>query len=271
MHSAPVQNIWMGSAIGERLKRARELAGFSTATDAAETFGWKAPTYLAHENGTRGTPLDKVRTYADRFRVDFNWLATGKGQPRGGVAPRGLEDGATPAYGAADHQGSGGSDVRKRTSATKEAGSLFEVDLPAAGTLPRDVPVLGVTVGGEGGDFAFNGQTVDHVRRPPGLANVPSAFALFVANDSMVPWKEPGELVYVEPNRPAKVGDYVVVELKATRDGEAGVCLVKRLKARSVSKLTLQQYNPPNDRIEIPVSKIRRVYRVKPLEELVGV
>jgi len=160
--------------------------------------------------------------------------------------------------------------VRYRTSAVRRPGTLLPVDLPGASSLPKDVPVYGVTVGGQGGEFAFNGQTVDYVRRPPGLANVPNAFALYVANDSMSPWKEPGDLVYVQPGRPAKVGDYVVIEMKSIQDGEAGACLVKRLKGRSPSKLTLQQYNPPNDKLIIDTAKVKQIYRVTTLEELMG-
>ena len=37
-------------------------------------------------------------------------------------------------------------------------------------TMPTDVPVFGIAVGGSSGDFRFNGQVVDYVRRPPGIA-----------------------------------------------------------------------------------------------------
>ena len=36
-------------------------------------------------------------------------------------------------------------------------------------SMPVDVPVFGTAVGGSEGDFSFNGQVVDYVRRPPGV------------------------------------------------------------------------------------------------------
>lgn len=87
----------------------------------------------------------------------------------------------------------------------------------------------------------------------------------------MSPWKEPGDLIFVRTGRQPAIGDYVVVELKPTREGEAGRCLVKRLLARGAKNVRLQQFNPPDDKIEIPLDQILHLYRVVPLEELVGV
>jgi hypothetical protein len=38
----------------DRLKEAREKAGFAPAADAARCFGWEIPAYRHHENGTQG-------------------------------------------------------------------------------------------------------------------------------------------------------------------------------------------------------------------------
>jgi hypothetical protein len=37
--------------MNDRLRKAREGAGYKTATDAIDHFGWKSSTYRAHENG----------------------------------------------------------------------------------------------------------------------------------------------------------------------------------------------------------------------------
>lgn len=50
----------------ERLKELREKR-FETAQDAADAFGWSAPTYRSHENGTRNIPLHAARKYASAF------------------------------------------------------------------------------------------------------------------------------------------------------------------------------------------------------------
>jgi hypothetical protein len=66
----------------ERLQHARELAGYETATDAANALGVAVPTYGGHENGFRGFRADSGQRYAQFFRVSFEWLMTGKGEPR---------------------------------------------------------------------------------------------------------------------------------------------------------------------------------------------
>lgn len=65
----------------ERLERARELAGYESASDAARALGIREPTYLAHENGSRGFAKRAVR-YARFFKVSYEWLMTGRGEPR---------------------------------------------------------------------------------------------------------------------------------------------------------------------------------------------
>lgn len=70
-------------SITDRLKWARLNAGYSGPTEAAVANGWRPPTYLAHENGTRGIPKDKAKLYADRFRVRVEWLMFGRGSPKG--------------------------------------------------------------------------------------------------------------------------------------------------------------------------------------------
>jgi transcriptional regulator with XRE-family HTH domain len=65
----------------ERLRQARQNAGFAHASDAAKRFGWAAPTYSSHENGHRGLTPDVIETYAAAFRVPVEWLLSGQGDP----------------------------------------------------------------------------------------------------------------------------------------------------------------------------------------------
>lgn len=58
----------------ERLRAAREHAGFETAVSAAEALGVPYPTYAGHENGSSGFRSDKAALYARRFKVRFEWL-----------------------------------------------------------------------------------------------------------------------------------------------------------------------------------------------------
>ena len=67
--------------IATRLRLAREAAGFATAADAAQRFGWPYPTYAGHENGHRGIRLDALSDYARAFKVTKEWLLDGKSPP----------------------------------------------------------------------------------------------------------------------------------------------------------------------------------------------
>lgn len=62
----------------ERLKAAREQAGYSSAKDAALAMGVSVPTYIQHENGTRGFPKDRALRYAKFFRTTPEWLLYGR-------------------------------------------------------------------------------------------------------------------------------------------------------------------------------------------------
>lgn len=63
----------------ERLRQAREEAGYETAAEAARRFGWPVPAYRHHENGIRRFDMGRAETYAKAFRVSPEWLAFGRG------------------------------------------------------------------------------------------------------------------------------------------------------------------------------------------------
>jgi len=67
----------------ERLRHARETAGYETLEDAVERLGVKYYTYAQHENGIRGFPAKKAELYARVFRVNVEWLLFGRGPMRG--------------------------------------------------------------------------------------------------------------------------------------------------------------------------------------------
>ncbi|HVM38322.1 MAG TPA: XRE family transcriptional regulator [Sphingomicrobium sp.] len=58
----------------DRLRDARQRAGFSSAAEAAQRFGWSEPAYRHHENGTRNFGPDAARRYGRAFRVKPGWL-----------------------------------------------------------------------------------------------------------------------------------------------------------------------------------------------------
>jgi transcriptional regulator with XRE-family HTH domain len=82
MHDFAAHNRAMGTPLSDRLKFARERAGF-TGPDglrrAAEALGVNRSTYTQHENGTRGFKRDAAVQYARKFKVPLDWLLTGRG------------------------------------------------------------------------------------------------------------------------------------------------------------------------------------------------
>jgi len=136
-------------------------------------------------------------------------------------------------------------------------------------SLPSDVPVYGIAVGGSEGDFRFNGQVVDYVRRPPGIANHRNVYALWILGESMSPWNKDGDLIYVSPAKPPIVGDHVVIQLQETADGEPGVAMVKLLIGKTPTQLKLRQYNPQRE-FALPLAKVKSVHKVLSLRDLLG-
>lgn len=68
------------STPGDRLRSAREAAGYETAKSAAEAMGTSVATYIQHENGTRGFPAARADRYARFFRTTPEWLLYGRGE-----------------------------------------------------------------------------------------------------------------------------------------------------------------------------------------------
>lgn len=151
---------------------------------------------------------------------------------------------------------------------------LAEGHLPlAAGMLRRDVPVLGTSRGGvpdKAGDFEMNGQIVDHVRRPPGIEGLRDVFALYVVGESMSPWREPGDLVYVTRARQPRPGDYVVAELLPQREGDPPSALLKRFVGLKGDRLVLEQYNPRQE-LRLDRRRVHQLHRVIDWPELLGI
>jgi phage repressor protein C with HTH and peptisase S24 domain len=232
--------------INERLRAAREAAGFKTKADAAKAVGVPYPTYAGHENGGRGAfKRDEAATYARVFKVNLEWLLTGRGPMQKGQ-PEAPDPPPTP-------------NVDLSTA----------VDVPRVLSMPLDLPVYGVAIGGPDGDFSLNGEIVDRVRRPPGLMGNSKAFAVFVRGESMEPRHYQGDLLYVDPVRPARSGDDVLVEMKPARAAEPGAAFIKQLVSYTPVRLVIRQFNPAKD-ITLQTDKVLRVYKILKLADLLG-
>jgi SOS-response transcriptional repressor LexA len=220
------------SLAARRLKLLRERAGLSMRA-VSEALGWTLTRYQHYEDRYRRAylPLELARLLADI------------------LAPRGVP--------AADVLALAGLDTEPPRAATPPS--------PPAGFLPRpleipaipvrDLPVMGAVKGGAEGFYFNEGEAKEYIVRPPSLAGVSNAFALYVDGESMEPRYYAGETLYVNPNRPLTRNCFVAVELA---DGQ---CLIKQFVRRSDDHLVLAQFNPAKE-IRLPITKVKRIYRI---------
>lgn len=165
-----------------------------------------------------------------------------------------------------------GRDPEKNTKLPTVAEFLKSVDWPAPNakileevipmTKPgRMLPVLGEAVGGEDGEYLFNGSVLDYVACPPSLVNVPNAYSVFVDGESMSPRYRSGETVYVHPTKPARRGDDVIVQIRANDESLPPHGFIKEMVGWQGNKLVLHQYNP-DKRIEFDRDDVVSVHPI---------
>lgn len=61
----------------QRLRWARQKAGFKTAADAVRAFGWTKTTYADHENGHRNPSRTAAIRYGSAYKVPWAWILEG--------------------------------------------------------------------------------------------------------------------------------------------------------------------------------------------------
>lgn len=150
--------------------------------------------------------------------------------------------------------------------------TLANLDLPGRHALSQDVPVLGTARGSVIDNFQgfmLENNVVEYARRPPAMAGVKDLYAIFVEGESMFPAHPEGEMRFVHPHRPCKVGDTVVVQTRR-HDDDPGQAYIKVLKRRTAAVVVLEQYHPPAI-IEMPAEFVLSIHKVLTINELFGV
>ena len=192
-----------------------------------------------------------------------------------GIARADLNRAISESYGFTLDGGEAPGGTSTRVASEKPSPKTFDVELDATAPSleraagPRNVPELGIAVGGEDGDFTLNGEALDYVPRPAALATR-DVFALRVKNESMVPRFDEGHLLYVERKREPRAGEDGIIELWPPEEGEAGRAFIKHIKSKDAVRIVAQQFNPPKDLV-FARSKVKALYRVVPNNELFGV
>lgn len=144
-------------------------------------------------------------------------------------------------------------------------------DVPVPTGMAKDVPVLGTAAGSdfERGAFQLTGDPVDYVRRPPGLLASKDIYALYVEGLSMTPKFDAGDLIYINPNRPVRPGDYVVIQEPVDDNAIRG--FVKLFEKRAGDWYICRQFNPPGEMRFSAKNNAVKLHRVLTTADLMGV
>ena len=143
------------------------------------------------------------------------------------------------------------------------------VAMPASATeLPRDVPVHGIPRRFADGGFEKNPIPVAFARRPPALDGMRHAYALYMPDDSMAPWRRAGKLIYVQPGRSPGIGDHALIETAPLADPNAeSIWYIGRMEGRRDGTLILSRY-ADDSVIHLPINRILDSQRIIEWDEL---
>ncbi|KZK82997.1 Helix-turn-helix domain protein [Pseudovibrio sp. Ad13] len=214
----------MTQEIKDRLKAAREKAGFASAADAADALGIKTPTYTHHENGTRKPKAEAIERYARFFGVSLTWLMFGKD-----LAPTEPEQ-ARP------------------TAKQHKIASLLT---------PFTVPVYGSISGRDEDYLEATGEALDQIGAPGSLMGIEGAFALYMPGSSMEPRYHEGETLFVNPKKLPRPGEYTAVLHE--KQG-IPVWQVGRYERVESGFRVLSRYN--GSELRIPTDEIRAMHKI---------
>lgn len=237
----------MMETMGERLRRARRSAGYSSAMSAAKALGISASTYTAHENGQNNFGPEEALHYGKKFGVTAAFLLTGEaveGEPS-------LEDQDETALPA-------------RPDAAN--GTMF--DNYSSGERGQKIPEIDVIAGMGGGGLAatevshkngisFHSEVVRAEWELPSwvlqkMKVRASNVACFPAQgDSMAPTIADGDVIFIDTRHrvPSPPGIYALAD-------EFGGVVVKRVEVIS---------NPRDEQVRVRVSSDNTRYRDKEL------
>lgn len=142
--------------------------------------------------------------------------------------------------------------------------------LPEPHMMPNDVPVMGTAAGNHlRGAFQLEGGIIDYVRRPPAQMGARNIYALYVEGTSMVPQFSPGDLIYLNPNKPCRVGDAVVIQSQDNPD-DPTVSATLGIYVRTTERhIVIRKHNPAAE-VQVLRNPLTKVHRVLTVNEMMG-
>ena len=218
--------------MSNRLREFRDLAGLSMQA-LADRVGTTAPQINKLEKGERRLTLDWMTRLAKALGIEVRDLLPAAPDPRPAAAPI---DRPPP-------------DSEAAPGPTLPARDLRDL-----------IPVRSAARGGEEQEMFLEDGPIEYIPRPHSLRHVRAAYSIYMIGDSMAPRFRPGQLLHVNPYKPAQAGAGVVV----TKTDN--VVLIKEFVRSTESTLFLKQYNPAAE-LKYPLGEVRDVHTVVGLDE----
>jgi phage repressor protein C with HTH and peptisase S24 domain len=141
--------------------------------------------------------------------------------------------------------------------------NLRVAPLPPRPDRLNKIPLLGSGQAGPDGVFELNnGEPIDYVDRPPGLAGKARIYCIYVDGDSMEPAHTHGDLLFVDAARKPFPGRDAVVELLPDSDGAPARAFIKRIVRLTPEFVELFEFRPKERTFRLARSKIRNLHLV---------
>lgn len=130
------------------------------------------------------------------------------------------------------------------------------------------IPVYGLAAGAFNGLSRMDADPVEWLDCPPALSRVKGAYALIVKGVSMEPRFQNGDLVFINPNRPPRPGDDVIIQVQVHAQAPTETW-IKRLLREEAETLTVRQFNPLAE-MSFKRAHVKALHRVLTVNELFG-
>ena len=200
----------------ERIKNSR-IAAKMTQEELARAVGKTRNAGAQWESGATHPRPNTLEDIAGALKISVDWLLTGK----------------TPNV--------VGTEITRTNSNEVE---FTNGTLPPLPYLPQEIPVMGINAcNSDNGSFKLDSSIIDYVHRPPARLMTKDLYALYVEGDTMEPRFTAGDLVFVHPHKPVRIGDSVVVQIAKTID-EPIEAMIAVLARRTSHEVFLQKYIP---------------------------
>lgn len=227
----------------ERIKNSR-IAAKMTQEELARAVGKTRNAVAQWESGAVHPRLNTLEDIAGALEVSVDWLLTGN----------------TPNVAGTE---------KTRTNSKMSDVKFTNGTLPPHHYMSREVPVMGTAAcNSDNGSFKLDTSIIDYVHRPPALLRTKDLYALYMEGDSMEPRFKAGDLVFVHPHKPVRIGDSVVVQIAKTID-EPIKAMIAVLAKRTSHEVFLQKYNP-DQIINFDNANIVSIHKILEMRELFG-